>query len=93
MITAEREYNQSGILIHKKLSNNAEYWYNAVGLVYHTKWSDGVECDDEYDENSRLIHRKCTNGYEIWYQYDKFGNEQKRKWIGTDGKIGELEII
>lgn len=67
----EEEYNDNGILIHQKNSDE-ESWWDEKGKLIHTK-TKYLETFYEYDDKGRLIREFYPEGYEIKYEYNRKG--------------------
>lgn len=65
------EYDDNGILIHHKNSQD-ESWWNGKGELIHTKTAF-LEIYYEYDDKGKLIREYYPEGYEIKYEYNKKG--------------------
>ena len=65
------EYNDNGILIHQKNSDE-ESWWDEKGQLIHTK-TKYLETFYEYDDKGRLIREFYPEGYEIKYEYNRKG--------------------
>jgi len=80
---SEFTYNDNGKLIHLKVSDRLQKWweYDNKGRITHYRHSDGYEQWFEFAPNGRGFHSWDSDGDEMWMDYTvgKLTQEQREK--------------